>query len=455
MCKYGGNARKLCKVDGCEDCYFKSFKSSPKMEFWDEECELNPGHIFNSSGKKIKFHCKVCQHYFISSPHNLNGKNAGCPYCNSYKLCDDENCIYCFDRSFKSCEKWKFWSGKNKLSPRQVLKNTHEKYYFDCNACKHTFLAILRDVSRGHWCPYCCTPTQKLCENDNCDFCEKNSFRSHPRSKNLSTKNGISARMISLHSNMKCLFDCECGHEFEANIDHVSRGHWCSYCCIPTQKLCDDENCNHCLNRSFAIHAKSVYICKESGINPRNITLNSNIKIPLKCNDCGFSFNMSPADVNFGRWCSACVNKTEKIIFDFLQEKNVKFHYQYSAEWTKNPETNQYFKIDYFLPDHNLALELDGRQHFRQVSNWTSNEKTRERDVTKMLMAYKQGITTMRILQEDVFYNRRDWKRDLSRLVRNYTPAGVIMVSNENEYSQHYLDFVKVTNEPNRCFMFK
>ena len=37
--------------------------------------------------------------------------------------------------------------------------------------------------------------------------------------------------------------------------------------------------------------------------------------------------------------------------------------------------------FDFYIPDLDLIIELDGDQHFEQVSNWTPCNKTREKDV--------------------------------------------------------------------------
>jgi hypothetical protein len=53
--------------------------------------------------------------------------------CNSKRLCEKENCKSCFEKSFASNEKSKYWSEKNgDIKPRQVFKSANIKYWFDC-----------------------------------------------------------------------------------------------------------------------------------------------------------------------------------------------------------------------------------------------------------------------------------------------------------------------------------
>ena len=48
----------------------------------------------------------------------------------------------------------------------------------------------------------------------------------------------------------------------------------------------------------------------------------------------------------------------------------------------KNP-----LPFDFYIPDLGLLIELDGSQHFKQVSNWQSPEEIQKHDVYKMIQA--------------------------------------------------------------------
>ena len=61
-----------------------------------------------------------------------------------------------------------------------------------------------------------------------------------------------------------------------------------------------------------------------------------------------------------------------------------------------------------------IIIELDGLQHFEQVSNWQSPEDIHINDVYKMKCANENGHSVIRILQTDVFYDTYDWLKELS-----------------------------------------
>ena len=68
--------------------------------------------------------------------------------CNSKRLCENEECKICFEKSFKSHEKSEFWSEKNgDVKPRQVFKGKRHKYWFDCNTCDHQFESGLYNIT--------------------------------------------------------------------------------------------------------------------------------------------------------------------------------------------------------------------------------------------------------------------------------------------------------------------
>jgi len=88
--------------------------------------------------------------------------------CSDKKLCNKNDCKKCFEKSFASHEKAKFWSNKNELNPRQVMKGTNNEYIFICNNCNHEFKQIIKIINQGSWCSYCAG--KKLCDK-NCNEC--------------------------------------------------------------------------------------------------------------------------------------------------------------------------------------------------------------------------------------------------------------------------------------------
>lgn len=54
---------------------------------------------------------------------------------------------------------------------------------------------------------------------------------------------------------------------------------------------------------------------------------------------------------------------------------------QYRDSWCMNPNSNKHLKFDFFIPSKKMIIELDGPQHFRQISKWQSHIQTTRVDV--------------------------------------------------------------------------
>jgi very-short-patch-repair endonuclease len=84
-----------------------------------------------------------------------------------------------------------------------------------------------------------------------------------------------------------------------------------------------------------------------------------------------------------------------------------------------------------------IIIELDGAQHFRQVLNWSSPEEQLENDIYKQNCANENGYSVIRLLQEDVLYDRYDWFNDLCQAVNDIIENGSVMnnyLCKNNEY---------------------
>jgi very-short-patch-repair endonuclease len=164
-CPYCSNPpKKLCLNYECKFCFEKSFKSHHKSNEWSIKNILTPRHVFKNSGEKFLFDCKICGHTFSHRLYDITRKSNSCfcPYCSGHQICSNEKCNFCFEKSFASCEKSKFWSSKNNGNPRDFFKKSPQKFEFDCEKCEIKFTQRLSHVSNGVWCPKCKNKTEKI-----------------------------------------------------------------------------------------------------------------------------------------------------------------------------------------------------------------------------------------------------------------------------------------------------
>lgn len=189
-------------------------------------------------------------------------------------------------------------------------------------------------------------------------------------------------------------------------------------------------------DRSFASHPKANCWSKTKNgdMKPRDVFKGSDKKCWFDCDKCSHAFDSSISHIVGGRWCPKCKNKTELKLYDAVKQIYPTLIYQFKQEWCKNIHC---LPFDFCIPDHNIIIELDGRQHFIQVSNWTSPEETFENDLFKEKCANEQGYSVIRILQEDVFNDKYDWKTELVNNIEKMKTDNIIQniyMCKNNEY---------------------
>ena len=395
---------------------------------------------------KFWFDCETCFHEFDVSPNKIFYSNRWCPYCANCKLCSNPHCQICHDKSFASHKNAIYLTEENALKAREMFKFSGISCFFKCNLCNHNFPSTPASVSSGRWCPYCCIPTQKLCENITCKHCHGRSFASHPNSKFWSTRNIILPRNITLNCSEKYWFYCpDCKHDFDASPNKVNINRWCPYCAIPTQKICNDINCVHCYYRTCISHLKMAECwSKQNTLTAREVCLADHDDYWFDCDKCKLPFQSNPHNITNKQrlnWCPNCVNKTEAKLFKwFLDNIRYEVIQQKTYEWCKSPTTGRYYFFDFVIEALKIIFELDGRQHFDQVRNWESPEIIRARDVYKAKYAHYNGYTVIRIFQEDVWLDRNDWQRKLMELIKPYFYPQLFFISSGNHYQKHITD---------------
>lgn len=358
--------------------------------------------------------------------------------CSSKKLCENEDCKICFENSFASHERSKYWSDKNELKPRQVFKVSGKKIWFNCD-CGHDFESLIAGITGSNrWCSYCAN--QKLCNNNDCQQCFNKSFASYEKSKYWSDQNEVKPRQIYKSTNKKFWFNCSCGHIFISSPNIINTlNRWCPYCCNPQQKLCNNNECKKCFEKSFASHEKSKYWSDKNELKPREVFKFSEKKYWFHCNNCNYEFITSLHSISGKNvWCPICVNKTEKKLYDKLLEIYPDLITQFRADWCKNSNTNYHLPFDLILEEQKIIIELDGPQHFVQVRNWKSPDEHFKIDKYKEKCANENGYSIIRLLQEDVLYDKYDWLTELNENITkiiNDTSVKNIYMCKNNEYN--------------------
>ena len=198
----------------------------------------------------------------------------------------------------------------------------------------------------------------------------------------------------------KCSYGCL--HEWEATINSRTSGHGCPFCV----KL------KTCLHDSIIYTNPEVFAEWDYDLNkdldPRKLGRASHLSVYWKCKKIAshsWQSKIRNRCLDF-TGCIWCVNKTESKLYNYLFKIYPTLEKQLKLESCKN---KTYLPFDFCIPELKVIIELDGVQHFKQVSNWQSPEKSIKRDIFKMQKAIKQGYKIIRIFQEDVYKYDEAW----------------------------------------------
>jgi hypothetical protein len=149
------------------------------------------------------------------SLYNLVSWFMYCEY--SFTLCSNPHCQRCFEKSFASYKDIdQYWSKRNNVQPRQVLKKTRRPsnkiYYVICPTCKYT-CGVFPEWYHDNWrCSYDCrfknytkTNTNKYLNLNDDYYTNTNKYLKKPRT-NLSidvlTQNNLCNKIPSKNSAM-------------------------------------------------------------------------------------------------------------------------------------------------------------------------------------------------------------------------------------------------------------
>jgi hypothetical protein len=102
--------------------------------------------------------------------------------------------------------------------------------------------------------------------------------------------------------------------------------------------------------------------------------------------------------------CPTCKHKTQQKLFDFLSAHYTNVVQQFKIDSCK---LKNHLPFDFCIPGKNTIIELDGDQHFKQVSTWKPPDK--KRDAYKMKKAKEAGYKVIRLYERDVFNYTYSW----------------------------------------------
>ena len=131
-------------------------------------------------------------------------------------------------------------------------------------------------------------------------------------------------------------------------------------------------------------------------------------KLLITCPKHG-DFLQTPNDHLSGCGCPECkMSHMERETKQLLTEYNIKFEEQKQFDWLIFKKRGR-MKLDFYLPDYNIAIECQGEQHFYPIDYYHGKEKfelIQERDEIKKKLCEKNNVSIEYINYYDNLENR-------------------------------------------------
>ena len=146
-----------------------------------------------------------------------------------------------------------------------------------------------------------------------------------------------------------CIVCKEHGEFWQTPDKHILRKQGCPSCSGNKKK-----NIHEFINESVKVHGYKYDYSKST-------YKNNNTPLIITCKLHG-DFLQRPKDHLHSQGCPHCnQSKLENEIEQFLIENNISFIHQYNSSFLDKQ------KLDFYLPDYNIAIECQGIQHFKPI----------------------------------------------------------------------------------------
>lgn len=163
--------------------------------------------------------------------------------------------------------------------------------------------------------------------------------------------------------------------------------------------------------------------------NPENRYDGKDTRLVLRCLKCGYVWKTTTYTnfINRVIKCRGCINNwhLERVAETALKENKINYEMQKRFDWLKNKIN---MTLDFYLPDYDISIECQGRQHFVPVDKFGGKEgfdDTVARDTQKKRLCEEHGIKIVyftELKKYDTFMGEKLIKtdNDLIRAILNY-----------------------------------
>ena len=234
------------------------------------------------------------------------------------------------------------------------------------------------------WTP---TPNSLLSQGQGCPKCYGNIKKTHEEFIQEMNEINPNIEIFGQYVNTRTKIKCRCkidGYEWTPIPNNLLSGSSCPKCSGKMQKTHEE------------------FIKEMNEINPNIEILGEYLgaltSIKCRCKIDGHEWTPIPSSLLSGHGCPKCnSSKGEKAIAKHLKDNDMDFIEQHRFENCKHKKT---LPFDFYLPNLNIVIEYDGRQHFEIVEHFGGLDSfidTKIRDTIKNIYCKDNNIKLIRI----------------------------------------------------------
>lgn len=265
---------------------------------------LTPEMFFSGSDKKVWWKCKYGHEWQANINNRVSGN--GCLYCSKLRTLTGVNDLatanpllaeeWNYEKNIGLKDRW----GNDISTPDKVTLSSDRKVWWRCST-GHEWQATVYGRSIGHSCPYCSGHQVWSGFNDLVTL--------RPdlmKEWNFNKNEGLEPNKIAVSCSKKVWWRCSEGHEWQATLNHRSKGQGCPFCCGKRVLA----GYNDLATKRPKLVLEWNYE-KNMPLRPEEVSVGSEKKVWWKCSQ-GHEWKASINNRSSGRGCPYCSGRRVK-----------------------------------------------------------------------------------------------------------------------------------------------
>lgn len=187
-----------------------------------------------------------------------------------------------------------------------------------------------------------------------------------------------------------------CGHTYQVAFKNFKDGKRCPHCAIQRKRL---------LKEDIIAFVEKETQKEYKVLSLEGWTSSRNSKIKFLHKTCGQEYEATFSNFKLGKRCPHCARKSSEskasqLLKRLLESMEVDFSIEKTFKDLRNPFTGGALRYDFFIPELNLLIEIDGEQHFYPVERFGGEKqfrKSKYNDFLKNKYAFTRGFHLIRI----------------------------------------------------------